>query len=112
MRITAEQSPICQLLAKNLELILRERELNPDQLAKKCGGTPSSRYIRDIIQLKHKPTLIMLEGLSKGLKIPAWELLMARENEIPSLLDNYRKSPVEGREYIIRIAEKESKYGS
>lgn len=115
MSITNNSS---EAIADNLNRLMKDRKISRKDLSAKCGGKPSPRYLANILNQEYAPTIVMIDALADAFNLKSWHLLMpdldieVAKKEMPLLLDNYKKSSAEGREYIMRIADKESKYGS
>lgn len=102
-------------LARNLRVLMKKNKMKAPELSERSGV--SVRMIKYILSQERTPTIEVAELLANALKIKGWQLMMpdldidlAMSGRLDALLDRYMKSTENGREYIDRVAERESTY--
>lgn len=103
------------ILAKNVDFIIRKRDLSEVRLSKLTGGEVAPKTINNIRNGRKAASVDTVELLAKALRLEPWQLLT------PNLIDelkggtcfgrlykSYIQAPPEGREIISQLAEREA----
>lgn len=109
------KSEAVDVLVANLRALMRDTGTTKIALSKKSGV--SQRMVAYILSKERTPTVDVAESLAKAFNLKGWQLMIpdinievAKSNKLDVLIKNYAESSDNGREFIDRVAEKESKY--
>ena len=103
-----------ELLAENLDAFMEANNLEPPQLEKKSDV--SKRMIQYILSQGKTASIETTEKLANAFGLHAWQLLIpgmqtsTNGEELTKLVQNFMNSNKEGKDYITKVAEKESEY--
>lgn len=99
----------------NLKGLLDRTGMKVTQLERDTGV--SSRMIRFILDGERKPTVDMAEAIAHGFGLTGWQMLLpnllddlVNSHQLELLIQLFVDTPADGRDYVLRVAEKESKY--
>lgn len=106
--------------ARNLQRLMDEQGLSQAQLASRCGV--SQRTLSTLLNLERpleiNPTLRTILMLADYFNLPTWMLMAPgmpanpAESRLDQLLSNFAAASVEGRDAILRLAEREAAYAA
>lgn len=109
--------PTKRILAENLSALLQREEWSNRELSRKTNGEVSDRYIGMVRNCTTNASVDVLDDLAGPFRLQGWQLILPglpmdnKESErLIRLLLRYTKASPEGREYIDRVAERESQY--
>ena len=104
-------------LATNVRTLRSRLNLSQARLAQKAGIAQTVISYIERTGTK-SPTLDVLEALARALGVPVWSLLVDVQGmsdqdieRFAVLSQTYRKLPPEGRDEVLRVAEREQRYG-
>ena len=104
-------------LINNVRVLQRELGVNKSELSRRSGV--SLRMINYILNGEKKASIAITEQLAKAFGLSGWQLLLPTLNaemistgSLDQLIADFSKSSREGRDYIMRIADREAKYGN
>ena len=104
------------VLARNLSYLMKKNEVSERTLEKLSGV--SQKQINNIRNEVHTPSLDTIEKIATVFGIAGWHMIMPELPEsllespaIENLVKSYTKASEEGREVILKLAEREGKYG-
>lgn len=106
-----------ETLRTNLRALMKHDDMSLDELSKK--SSVSKRMISYILTGERNPTVDIAEALASVFGLPGWQLMLprlpidlAKNGGLNKLVSNYAMATTEGRQYIDRVAEQESKYSA
>lgn len=104
-----------ETLAINLRMLMDAYGVSKQDLAIKSGI--SERMIGYILACERKATIQTADDLAKAFKLTGWQLIMPnlnvdpnKNNRLEQLIENYSNASSEARDYIDKVAERETKY--
>lgn len=96
---------------------MREMKISKEKVSKISGV--SERSIGYILAGERTPSIKTAESIAKAFGLEGWHLIMPglksdliKNGTLNKLITNYSRSSGEGKKYIDRVAEQESKYGN
>lgn len=102
-------------LAANLRSLMDNEELSEAKTAKKTKV--SQRAINKVLNQEGAATVDTLDRLSEGFKQQGWKLILPKlppellfSADLEQLIESFIKSSPDGREHILRTAEREAEY--
>ena len=104
---------VTEILVENIRSLMKETKTTKPMLAKKSGV--SERMIAYILAKQRTPTVDIAESLASAFGLRGWQLMVPGikpeiAKSTDSLISRYSEMTPEGREYLDRVAEQESKY--
>lgn len=109
------RSSTTETLITNLRALMNATGIKKPELARKSGV--SERMIGYLLAKERTPTVDVAEALGKVFGLTGWQLILpglpvdlAKNGHLEKLVRNYSKLSATGREYVERVAERESKY--
>lgn len=104
-------------LRNNLSILMERDSLSETGLAKRAKV--AQKTVNNIMNLRSAPTLDVLTRLAQALNVTPWLLVMPdlpsdmlRSHEAERLLRSYIASNNDGRDLILHVAERESRYAA
>lgn len=104
-------------LITNLKMLIEVTKISYGDLAKK--SQVSERHIKYILRGERTPSIEIADQLASAFGLTGWQLIMpslpydlARNGRLEKLIEHVTHSSNESRDYILRVAEKEAKYGN
>jgi DNA-binding Xre family transcriptional regulator len=103
-----------EIIADNVQRLMDARGWSESMLAQETSL--AKKTVNNLINVRHDIKISTIEAVARALKIQPWELLMrgapiTDRDALGNLVDRYSKSSAEGREMILKIAEREARYG-
>lgn len=106
-----------ETLKNNLSILMERDSLSETGLAKRAKV--AQKTVNNIMNLRSTPTLDVLTRLAQALNVTPWLLIMPdlpsdmlRSHEAERLLRSYIDSNNDGRELILHVSERESRYAA
>ena len=111
------KTAVQDVLLANIRALIAENEDSTYSLAKRSGLAQST--ISNILSGRHNIAVAKLEAIAGAYGLEAWQLLLpditkdsAGARQLSSLVQDFLHTSATGREYITRVAERESHYGN
>lgn len=103
------------LLASNLRMLMKKNKLSRSALAKRCGVSP--RHLAYILASEKSATIDVLERIARVFGLECWQLIsrdltdsQSVNSQVSKVIHEYVQATEDGRELILKIAEREAKY--
>lgn len=102
---------------ENLTAIRRANDIRSNRQIERACGVPD-RMIERILNGDSNPTIDIIDKLAAAFRMTGWQLLVdgaargTMNHRAVAVIQNYMAADEDGRDYIARVAEKESGYHS
>jgi len=114
MFMPKKQQP-AEIFRTNLQGLITKTGMKISRLERETGV--SARMIRFILDGERKPTIEVADSIARGFGLNGWQMLLPNllkdlncSKQLAQLVEMFIDTPDDGQDYILRVAEKESKY--